>query len=84
MRVRHAILWQARGTARAEVIRELKAKGVKTALMNASAITKLTLDYLRTHQAELLAEAEASGVLQRLRAEADCTESKTDAQTEGY
>jgi len=30
-RLRHAILWQARQAARAEVVRQLKARGVKVA-----------------------------------------------------
>jgi hypothetical protein len=69
MRLRHAALWQARGAARAEVVRQLKAQGVKVSLMSAGAITQLTIDYLRANAAELLAQAEAFGVAQRLRAE---------------
>jgi hypothetical protein len=80
MRVRHAILWQARQAARAEVVRKLKSEGVKVALMSASKITQLTIAYLREHQAELLVQAEATGAVQRLRAEADLSNIRTNDQ----
>jgi hypothetical protein len=51
--------------------------------MSASAITRLALDYLREHQAELLAQAEASGAVQRLRAEDDFANISSDAHAEG-
>ena len=68
-RLRHAIIWQAQRAARAIVVRELKAQGIRTSLLSTSKITRLTLDYLCRHRVELLAEAEASGVVQHLRLE---------------
>jgi phosphoribosyl-AMP cyclohydrolase len=66
-RLRFAIIWQAQRAARAIVIRELKAAGIRTSLMSSIKLTRLTLDYLCRHRAELLAEAEASGVVQHLK-----------------
>jgi hypothetical protein len=80
MRVRQMIRWEAQRAARAEVVHKLKAEGVKVALLGASTITRLALDYMRAHQGELLAKAEASGAVQRLRAEADLSNIETSAQ----
>jgi hypothetical protein len=84
MRVRHAIHWQMHRAAREIVIKRLKAEGAKTTLMARSQITRLGLEYLRENQAELLAQAEASGAVQRLRVEADFAKIKSDAQAEGH
>jgi hypothetical protein len=66
-RVRLMLHWQTQRAARAIVIRELKAAGIRTSLLSTTKITRLTLDYLCRHRAELLAEAEASGAVQHLR-----------------
>lgn len=65
-RLRFAIIWQAQRAARKIVVRELKAKGIRTSLMSTNKLTRLTIDYLCRHRAELLAQAEASGVVQHL------------------
>jgi hypothetical protein len=67
MRVRHAVIWQAQRAAREIVVRELKAQGIRTSLMSSIKLTRLTLDYLCRHRAELLAQAEASGAVHHLR-----------------
>jgi hypothetical protein len=61
------IAWEARREAREEVKRKLKAQGVKVSLMARAEITRLANAHLRAHAAELLAQAEASGVVQNLR-----------------
>jgi hypothetical protein len=66
-RVRLMLHWQAQRAAREIVVRELKAQGIRTSLMSTNKITRLTLDYLCRHRAELLAQAEASGAVQHLR-----------------
>jgi hypothetical protein len=45
-RVRLMLHWQAQRAARAIVIRELKAAGIRTSLMSSIKLTRLTLDYL--------------------------------------
>ena len=65
-RLRLMLHWEAQRAARAIVVRELKAKGIKTSLMSTTSITRLTLDYLSRHRAELLAEAQASGAVHHL------------------
>jgi len=69
MRVRDAIHWQALSAARVIVKDRLKAQGVKVSLVAANKITELALAHLRANAAELLAQAEASGAVQRLRNE---------------
>jgi hypothetical protein len=66
-RLRLMLHWEAQRAARKIVVRELKAKGIRTSLMSTNKLTRLTLDYLCRHRAELLAEAEASGAVQMLR-----------------
>jgi hypothetical protein len=66
-RVQMMIAWEARREAREEVKRKLKAQGVKVSLMARAEITRLANAHLRAHAAELLAQAEASGVVQNLR-----------------
>jgi hypothetical protein len=61
------IAWEARREAREEVKRKLKAQAVKVSLMARAEITRLANAHLRAHAAELLAQAEASGVVQNLR-----------------
>jgi len=78
MRVRQMIQWEATRNAREIVKHRLKAQGIKVALMSSNTITRLALDYLRGNAAELLAQAEASGSVRRLRSEL-----RTDAQAEG-
>jgi hypothetical protein len=69
-RVRIAIAFVARQEARQAVIRRLKAEGkVRVSLMSASQITQLAKAHLRAHEAELLAQAERSGAVQRLMRE---------------
>jgi uncharacterized protein (DUF1800 family) len=63
-RVQMMIAWEARREAREEVKRKLKAQGVKVSLMARAEITRLANAHLRAHAAELLAQAEASGVVQ--------------------
>jgi hypothetical protein len=63
------IACEARREAREEVKRKLKAQGVKVSLMARAEITRLANAHLRAHAAELLAQAEASGVVQNLRFE---------------
>jgi hypothetical protein len=65
MRVRHAIHWQALSAARVIVKDQLKAQGVKVLLVAANKITELALAHLRANAAELLAQGEASGAVQR-------------------
>jgi hypothetical protein len=60
------IIWEARLQAREIVKRKLKSEGVKVSLLSASTITRLAQEHLRQHAAELFAQAEASGVVQRL------------------
>jgi hypothetical protein len=61
------VAWEARQQARQAVIRRLKAEGkVKVSLMSRASITRLAMAHLRAHEAELLAQAEASGAVQRL------------------
>jgi hypothetical protein len=57
-RLQAMVAWEARRTAREEVKRKLKARAEITRLANA---------HLRTHAAELLGKAEASGAVQNLR-----------------
>jgi hypothetical protein len=66
-RLRSMIVWEARLNAREIVKRKLKVEGVKVSLLSASTITRLAQEHLRQHAAELLAQAEASGVVQKLR-----------------
>ena len=68
-RVQMMIAWEMRREAREIIKKKLKAQGVKVSLMAASEITRLAHAHLRAHSAELLAAAEASGVVQRLREE---------------
>ena len=65
-RVQMMIAWEMRREAREIVKRRLKAQGVKVSLVSASTITQLAHAHLRRHAAELLAAAEASGVVQQL------------------
>ena len=48
------------------MIRKIKAQGGKVSLMARAEITRLANAHLRAHAAELLAQAEASGVVQNL------------------
>jgi hypothetical protein len=67
-RLRFLVLWEMRQQARQAVIRKIKAEGkAKVSLMSAGEITRLAMDHLRAHSAELLAQAEASGAVQKLR-----------------
>ena len=67
-RLRFLVLWEMRQQARQVVIRKIKAEGkAKVSLMSAGEITRLAMDHLRAHSAELLAAAEASGVVRNLR-----------------
>ena len=69
-RLRFLVLWEMRQQARQAVIRKIKAEGkAKVSLMSAGEITRLAMDHLRAHSAELLAAAEASGTVQNLRLE---------------
>jgi hypothetical protein len=67
MRVRQLVIWEALRNARAIVKDQLKAQGVKVALVSANRITDLALAHLRANAAELLAQAEASGAVQKLK-----------------
>ena len=67
-RVQMLVAWEMRREAREIVRRKLKAQGVKVSLMAASQITRLANEHLRQHSAELLAQAERSGAVQRLLA----------------
>jgi hypothetical protein len=67
-RVRMMIEHVARQEAREEVKRRLRAQGVKLSLTSAMTITQLANAHLRAHEAELLAQAERSGAVQRLLA----------------
>jgi hypothetical protein len=67
-RLRFLVLWEARQQARQAVIRRIKAEGkAKVSLMSAGEITRLAMEHLRAHAAELLAQAEASGAVRNLR-----------------
>ena len=67
-RLRFLVIWEAKQQARQAVIRRIKAEGkVKVSLMSASEITHLANAHLRKHAAELVAQAEASRVVQNLR-----------------
>jgi hypothetical protein len=79
-RVQMMIAWEMRREAREIVKRKLKAQGVKVSLMAASEITRLAHAHLRQHAAELLAQAEASGVVQNLRVAHE--RRRVDAQAE--
>ena len=79
-RLRSMIVWEARLNAREIVKRELKAEGVKVSLLSASTITRLAQEHLRQHAAELLAQAEASGGVQKLRQ--TISHASVDAQAE--
>jgi hypothetical protein len=61
---------EAYRAARQEVIHKLKAQGVKVSLMSATAITKLTIQHLRSQAAQAAAEAEASGRVAKFRSDA--------------
>jgi hypothetical protein len=66
-RVRLAVISLAKREAWQAIIRKIKADGkVKVSLMAASEITRQANAYLREHAAELLAQAEASGTVQKL------------------
>jgi hypothetical protein len=65
-RLRQMIIWEARLQAREIVKRKLKAEGVRVSLLSASTITRHADEYLRAHREELLAQAEASGMVQKL------------------
>jgi hypothetical protein len=67
-RMRMMIEHVARQEAREEVKRRLRAQGVKLSLTSAMTITQLANAHLRAHEAELLAQAERSGAVQRLLA----------------
>jgi hypothetical protein len=56
----------AKREAREAVKRKLRAEGHRPTLMSASEITSLANVHLREHAAELLAQAEASGVVRNL------------------
>jgi hypothetical protein len=67
-RLRMMLIWEARQQARQAVIRKLKAEGrVPVSLLPRVEITRLAEAHLREHAAELLAQAEASGAVQKLR-----------------
>lgn len=67
-RARFMVLWEARQQARQAVIRRIKAEGkAKVSLMSAGEITRLAMEHLRAHAAELLAAAGASGTVRNLR-----------------
>jgi hypothetical protein len=66
-RVRFMVISLAKREARKAVIRQLRAEGHKPTLMSASEITSLANVHLRAHTAELLAQAEASGIVRNLR-----------------
>ena len=67
-RVRQMVIWEARQQARQAIIRKIKAEGkVKVSLMSSGEISSLANEYLKAHAAELLAKAEASGTVQKLR-----------------
>jgi hypothetical protein len=68
-RVRQLIQWEALRAARVTVKDRLKAQGVKVSLVANKKISELALAHLRANTAELLAQAEASGAVQRLRNE---------------
>jgi len=65
-RVQMMIAWEMWREAREIVKRKLKAQGKRVSLMAAAEISRLANEHLRAHGAELLAQAEASGVVQRL------------------
>jgi hypothetical protein len=67
MRVRQMVIFEALRTARQIVKDRLKAQGVKVSLVAANKITELALAHLRANATELLAQAEASGAVQKLR-----------------
>ena len=67
-RVRFAVIALAKREAREAVKRRLRAEGkVRVTLLSASEINTLANAYLKTHAAELLAQAEASSIVQNLR-----------------
>jgi hypothetical protein len=66
-RLQMLVAWEMRREARELVKRRLKAQGVKVSLMSASEITRLANAHLRRNAVELLAAAEASGVVRQLR-----------------
>jgi hypothetical protein len=66
-RLRFLVVWHAQREARERVIRKLKGEGRRVSLMSASEINALAVAYLRANAAELLAQAEASGLVQNLR-----------------
>jgi fructose-1,6-bisphosphatase/sedoheptulose 1,7-bisphosphatase-like protein len=69
-RVRQMVIWQAKREAREAVIRRIRAEGKqRVSLMSAGEISALANAYRRANAAELVAQAEASGTVQRLRAE---------------
>ena len=69
-RVRFLVIWEARQQAKQAVIRRIRAEGrQRVSLLSSGEIAALANAYLREHAAELLRAAEASGRVQRLRAE---------------
>jgi hypothetical protein len=61
---RDAVVALARHAARNAVRRQLQAQGVKVALVPLSMISQQANAYLRSHAAELFAQAEASPIVQ--------------------
>jgi hypothetical protein len=66
-RVRFMVISLAKREAREAVKRKLRAEGHRPTLMSASEINTLANAHLRANAAELLAKAEASGMVQNLR-----------------
>jgi hypothetical protein len=68
-RVRFLVIWEAQREAKQAVIRELKGEGRRVSLMSAAELNRLAVAHLRANAAVLLAQAEASGIVQSLAAE---------------
>ena len=67
-RVRFAIITLAKREAREAVKRRLRAEGrVRVTLLSASELNTLANAHLKAHAAELLAQAEASSIVQNLK-----------------
>ena len=66
-RLRQLVAWEARQQARQEVMLRVKREGkAKVSLMSRAEITRLAMEHLRANRDAMLAQAEASGVVQRL------------------
>ena len=68
-RVRFMVISLAKREAREAIKRKLRAEGTRPHSLTLSEINRLANEYLKAHAAELLAQAERSGVVQRLMRE---------------